>query len=739
MSRHRHPGNACRDGLRRLRFVRSWVLAVALLGLAGCEAPTRGVSGAVLPPPEGVPAPPVATQGFAPRRGGVIESQGYPAPSPAVRGAVGRALPVVQGDRLVQFTYDNIDITRVVREVVGDVLGLPLTVDAGVAGRMTFRTSDRIAISDVPRCLDQALQPFGLGLAAVGGGVRVGRLADLEAAAAAGPGVRFVPLRYVPPAEVAAAIQSSLPEGVRVLPAPDNAGLVVSGPPQGAEAAEELVRLFDVDTLRGRSFIIYPLTNAAAGAVAREMETIFGGNGRFRVAAVDRMNAVLIVTDQPALLPRLRQTLAQLDAAEDGAVGMQVFPVLNRSAAEVAVLLAQMFGAPPPAVPGRNSPAGSFGGLSLGGTGRSAGIAARPPGGAGLLPPDPATQASPGNQTAGQFAADLGLSGPVRVQADAALNAVVVLAAPADFHLIAQTIRRLDIRPRQIFIEATIAEVQLNDQFQFGIDYALHAGDSRISQAFPGSSTFSALNPIVGGFTWLLQGADIRQTLQALSSLTDVHVISAPRVLVVDNETATLQVGDQVPILTQVSESQQGENAPLVNSVELRDTGVILAVRPRIGAGGIVSLDVFQEVSTAVATTTSGISSPTIQLRRLQSTINVQSGETVALGGLMRDNVTRSNSGVPLLNQLPVIGLLFGSRTDSAARSELLVMLSPRVMDDGHALQGVTDELRMRIGALAPDVPPNDRSESIFGAAPENVRLAMLLVTLPKLFVTTTK
>jgi general secretion pathway protein D len=617
-----------------------------------------------------------------------------------------RSLPVVQGNRLVQFTYDNADVTRVVREVVGDVLHLPLTVDPSVTGRVTFRTA-RIPITEVPRRLDQVLEPLGLGLAAVGDGVRVGRLVDLNAAASAGAfGPRFVPLRFVPANEVAAAVQSSLPEGVRVAPDPGNTGLIISGPTQGAEAAEQLVRLFDVDALRGRSFIVYPLSNASASAVVRELGTIFSGDARIRVEPINRLNAVLVVTDRPALLPRIRQTLAELDSAEDGAIAMRVFPILNRRAVDVAAVLARIFGAPPPAGPGRGSPAGAFGGLSLGGSPSSAaGIAARPPSSTNAAPPaELAMPSGSGDQTAAQFAADLGLSGPVRVQVDLELNSVVVLAAPADLELVARTIRRLDMRPRQVFIEAVIAEVHLGDQLQYGVDYAIHVGDSRIAQIFPANTPLNAVTPVVGGFTWAVQTANARVVLQALSALTDIRVVSAPRVLVVDNETATLQVGDQVPVLTQVSQSQQSSDAPIVDSVEMRDTGVILAVRPRIGAGGIVELDVFQEVSDAVTTTTSGISSPTIQLRRLQSTVNVQSGQTVALGGLMRDRVTKTNTGIPILNQIPVVGALFGTHSDTSMRTELLVMLTPRVLDDPLDLQDVTDELRARINTLAPDV-----------------------------------
>ena len=244
-----------------------------------------------------------------------------------------------------------------------------------------------------------------------------------------------------------------------------------------------------------------------------------------------------------------------------------------------------------------------------------------------------------------------------------------------------------------------IAEVSLTDSLQYGIDYAIRIGsDSVLSQLSP------LIAPLTGGFSYVLRARDISLAIQALSSVTDVRVVSAPRLLVLDNEIATLQVGNQVPILTQTSQATQGAGSPIVSSVELRDTGVILAVRPRIGAAGSVALDLFQEVSDAVQNRSSTINSPTIQLRRLQSTVTTRSGEVVALGGLMRDSAQRNRTGIPILMDIPFIGALFGTRSQDNTRTELLVLLTPRVVEDGFDNRVLVDELRAKLGTLAPDV-----------------------------------
>ncbi len=184
------------------------------------------------------------------------------------------------------------------------------------------------------------------------------------------------------------------------------------------------------------------------------------------------------------------------------------------------------------------------------------------------------------------------------------------------------------------------------------------------------------------------------------TEITDVRVISSPQLMVLDNQTARLQVGDQVPIATQSSQSVEGIN--LVNTIQFRDTGVILEVTPRVNASGLVVLDVLQEVSDVTETTTSEIDSPTIEQRSIQSTVAVQSGDTIALGGLIRDREEDGVSGIPLLSSIPLLGNLFKTTEKIVRRTELLVLITPRVVRDRREALDVTDELRRRLSTLGP-------------------------------------
>ena len=203
------------------------------------------------------------------------------------------------------------------------------------------------------------------------------------------------------------------------------------------------------------------------------------------------------------------------------------------------------------------------------------------------------------------------------------------------------------------------------------------------------------------GFNFLVDSGDAQVVLNALSEVTDVNVISSPQLMVLDNQSARLQVGDQVPVATQSAVSTNTDTLDtVVNSIELVDTGVILEVTPRVNASGLVSLDVVQEVSDAISTTTSDIDSPTIQQRRVESTVAVQSGQTVALGGLIRERDEESVLGIPILSDIPILGNLFKTTSQLSNRTELLILITPRVVRDQAEARAVTDELRQRLTTL---------------------------------------
>jgi general secretion pathway protein D len=199
------------------------------------------------------------------------------------------------------------------------------------------------------------------------------------------------------------------------------------------------------------------------------------------------------------------------------------------------------------------------------------------------------------------------------------------------------------------------------------------------------------------GFSYFLAARNINVALDALSSITKVNVISTPNVTVMDNKTAMLQVGDQVPIQTQAAQATSALGAPILSSIQMIDTGVILSVTPHANDNGRVLLDIEQEVSTATPTTTSGIDSPTIQQRRVRTSVAVTDGDAVALGGLMQERDTVNKNQMPILGDIPVLGKAFGTKDDQINRTELLIIIRPRVMRDGEDARRATEEYRSRV------------------------------------------
>ena len=264
---------------------------------------------------------------------------------------------------------------------------------------------------------------------------------------------------------------------------------------------------------------------------------------------------------------------------------------------------------------------------------------------------------------------------------------------PQERDTIEAMLRKIDLLPLQVRIDATIAEVTLNDSLNYGTQFFFQAG---INGALSFGTTAAGFASGFPGF--VLSGPNNgNAALNALQSVTSVKVLSSPQLLVLDNEAARLQVGNLVPFLTSSSQSTIASNAPIVNSIDYRETGVIMEVTPRVNSGGLVTLDISQEVSDVDASvSTAGINSPTFLQRNVSSRVVVQDGQTIGLAGLIRDNAARGNQGIPFLKDIPLLGLLAGSQDNARTRTELLVLITPHVVQDQREARALTEDLRQQ-------------------------------------------
>lgn len=630
----------------------------------------------------------------------------------------------------VTLNFVNADIREVVDTILGTTLKLNFAVDPRVQGVVTLRTARPVPKDQVLGVLEDVLAINGLALVQSGDLYKVVPIAEAGTAPEImsdgtavrmqrGFGLHVIPLRYASAGALREVVEAFVPPGrvLRVDPARNL--LVFVGPSAESKDIEDLIATFDVDWMRGMSFAILPVRVADPEAMAAELEKIFaqeeGGAlaGLLQFLPIKRLSAVLVISSQPAYLNDARTWVARLDRGEEGDQRkLYVYYVENGRAAELADILGQVFGVqtavaereqPPELAPGLTPTEIGTGGF----TGASSTSSTDYSGGAGTSPDAAQSEPRPLRSETKRSSGLTGAAGAVgdkdsvRIVADQRNNALVIYATPDEYQSISAALEKLDIVPLQVMIEATIIEVTLNDTLKYGVEWFFSSGNSEVSFSSLATGVVGSLFP---GFSYLFASDDIRVVVNALSRVTDVKVISSPQLMVLDNEKAKLQVGDQVPIVTRRSQEVTDPGAPLINEVEYRDTGVILDIVPRVNASGLVVLDITQEVSD-VAQTEDPTITPTIQQRRIASTVAINSGETVALGGLIRDINDNSVSGVPVVSEIPLLGNLFKTTSDVVRRTELLVLLTPRVIRDRVDARIVTDELRKRLRSLPPLAP----------------------------------
>ncbi|HEV2365168.1 MAG TPA: type II secretion system secretin GspD [Caulobacteraceae bacterium] len=684
-----------------MKLFRTLALALAVTGL-----------GAALPGSVARAQPAVQVQPSPSVRSTILPGAG-PVPPPAPTPEAPRP-----GD--VSLNYPKVDVTVAAQAILGDILHLEFAVDPSVHGVVSVVTPSPIRRADVLAFFEDALKEANLALERRGDTYAILPLetaraqAGLVAPTQMGFGSETIQLRYVSAEQLKALLDPIVP-GVIVSADPTRNLLVIAGTTGQRKAIRDLAAQFDVDWLRGMSFALFVPQHTDARLIAPELDKLLNGPGAetaglVRLIPMENLNGILAVSTQPALLEDARRFVEVLDREGEGAERrIFVYKVQNGRASDLAKVLDAAFGIAAPKENGEeNGPADLFGAapppaMTPNFTPPQSGpvpaatvnpaIARALPGAAGLgpAPPPPEETASqPANPAAG-----------VTITADDTTNSLVVYATPRQYALIQDALTRLDVLPLEVLIDAAITEVTLNNKTRFGIQWSAQ-GDNRNFAAFTKGPTGVPLQAFPG-FSYLYTGNGVSATINALSKTNDVNVLSAPKLVVLNNHTAEIQVGDQVPIATGSAVSTLSSGAPIVNSIEYRDTGVILKVTPRVNASGLVLLDITQEVSDVTQNATSSINSPTIQQRKIATSVVVQDGATIALGGLIRNSITKNRNGLPVLSDIPGLGLLFGNTHKLDQRTELIVLLTPRVIRTADEAHEVTEELREKINLAAPD------------------------------------
>lgn len=572
------------------------------------------------------------------------------------RSGPGRAEIDLVDDTRVEVTLVNASIEAAANAILDEVLGQPFTIADGVSGRITIQTTGPIEKSALFALFEASLSANGArietrnGITTITAGA-VGNRTFRTASSSEIDGSTIVvaPLQFISAVQMAKLLEPLGAEGLNVVVDEGRSLLLLSGEVGALNGAIDALNLFDVDVMRGKSIALVSLEAADPNDVVEELRAIFetreGGalEGVIDFVPNSRLNSVLVISARSRYLDEAQRWIRDLDrTAGRSQRYTKVYRLNNRRASEIAPILD------------------------------------------GLMA---TTNAPASDATGGEVSTS-------RVAADPDRNALIVRGVQSEHDEVARLLVELDSRARQVALEATIAEVTLNDEVSLGVRWFVENQSNSTTFSDAASGAIASNFP---GFSSVFSANDSSAVLNALAGVTDVRVISSPTLVVLDNKEAVLQIGDEVPVAVQTSTQTDTDEPVVTTSVDYRDTGVILTVNPQIGASGTLTLDISQEVSSVATTNSSGIDSPTIRQRRIETSVLLNDGATLVLGGLVQESDNRTDTSVPGLGEVPFLGAAFRNRSSQKDRTELLILIRPRIIRDAAEADAYTSAWRSNL------------------------------------------
>ena len=594
-------------------------------------------------------------------------------------------------DAPISLILDNADIYQVIR-IIGDALALNYVIDPAVQGTVNISTSDTLRTSDLLPLLETILKINGATMIQTGNfyqivpantAVRepVPLQNDVPEQVALDDRIviQVVRMRYVAATEMSQLLTPYLSDAGNIVVYDSGNILLVSERRGNLRKLLDIVDIFDAGAFEGERVRMFPVENAFPSDLIPDLRSIFAGYAlsgemtAIRFVPIERLNSILVVTPNASVFSEVGEWLERLDQPlQSGGVQNFVYRVRNSKAADLQRVLAQLYGGNPFAAP---IPA------TLAGTGP--GQIGSP---AGTVQPAPSIDSTILQQN-------------IRVVADPITHSLIIQATPQEYAEIERTLSQLDILARQVLIDAQIYEVVLDDSLSFGVSATLQNRGTLANPQTTASFTNGGLLA-AQTFAYVGRARELLAFLNASENRSRVRTISAPSVLVSDNMVASFEVGADIPVPTTSAVNPAAGGTDIfafAQTIQFRTTGVILRVLPQITASGRVTLSISQEVSQAGPNTTSGIVAPVIGKSSVDSTIVVQDGQTIALGGFIRENSQQVESRVPLIGRVPVLGALFGSTSNSTTRTELIILITPHVIRDTEEADQATEELKQKL------------------------------------------
>ncbi|WP_300622317.1 type II secretion system secretin GspD [Dokdonella sp.] len=653
------------------------------------------------------------------------------------------------GEGQVTFNFENQPIQAVVKAILGDMLQENYTIAPNVGGNVTYSTSRPIRREDALPVLEMLLSWTGNALVREGNRYTVlqskdaipGKLTPaVGASQQPGYGLRIFPLKYISASETAKLLKPYAKPDAIVQIDPNRSLIVLAGTPSELDNYQRTIDTFDIDWMKGMSIGVYAMQHVEVAKLMPDLQKIFGTEGEsplagmFRFMPIEQTNSMIVITPQPAYLRQAEDWLRRLDqGGKENTVQLYVYNVKNLKAPDLADYLSQIFLGTSSGT--RSSTSGRVGqGLrstTLGSRGGSGGMnnmsyqnSLRPQ--SNQEKSAPATPAAAPAPASGGGGKDT----DIRISAIEENNQLMIQATPFEWDQIESAIKRLDVVPLQVQIEARILEVSMTGNLNLGVQWYLNGmmgtatgsaqENGRYPLEFSGNrwdrhrSTLGATGNVAppnnGGFFYSFLSKKFEVAINAMEKTGQAKSLAAPSLMVMNNQEAQINVGQQIPVVQNyvtgigIGTNSSGNTiTPGYGSVQYLNTGVMLSVKPRVNPGGLIYLDVQQEVSNPPAGYSSSTgTNPAIAQRQIQTQVAIQSGETLLLGGLIQDNRDDGSTGVPFISRIPGLRNLFGNTTQSTARTELIVLLTPRVIASVDEARQATQEYVRQFQSLTP-------------------------------------
>ena len=687
------------------------------------------------PLPRPVPAPPQP----AAAAGAPAEAAPSPGGAPAPATPQRRLLPSpsLANGGMVSLNFNRADLIEIIH-IIAQHLKLTYTIDPDVKGTVTINSAAPLKPDDLLPVFHQVLRMNG----AVA--VRTGNLYHImpikDGKGLARPvgqskedsfALQVVPVRFFTVGEMKKVLTPFLQPGGEIVDNPRGNFLIIMDLPSNIQRLVEIAELIDVQVFAGMRMEIYPPKVASAEELAQEMTKIMQSFSAStpqaetfaaQFIAIPRINQLLVISHSEAAWTYARRWLERIDVVAEGP-GRRIFiyPVENGKATELADVLNQAFGQPST---GGRTPSSTLQTLhrstpGAGGTGTQPSTGQKPFGTTGTqnpsinaaiaVPGQPAAPVAP-PPTPGvpRPAAPQGPGArpeeQLRIVADPATNSLIIYGTAQEFQNVKNVLKELDAIPRQVLLDVLVAEITLSDNQSLGVDYEVLRRNpgSIFGQRFGSAGALRTLGELFppgdafgGGLSGVVGGKDIRAFINAIQSDSRFKVLSSPSILATDNKPARIQVGTEEPIATGTTTTQVG-TAASSTSIQYRNTGRIVTIIPQVNSQGLVNLQILAEVSQkrSEPVKVGSDSFPAFDTRQAETTAVVHDGETLAIGGIITDSKSRTRSGVPYLMDLPVIGRFFSTTSDEIDRTELIMLITPKVIRNRDEARSVTEDFK---------------------------------------------